>query len=193
MAVAITLLVLNLKVPAPARGSFSGQLGHEWPSFAAYLVSFFVIGIIWVNHHAVMHRIARVDRLAMFVNLVLLMFVTAIPFSTATVAGYLRHGGRNAHFAAAIYGVPVLGVALSFTALCAWAAHRMLLHSGPSSSTKATSVNRFAAGSVAISVAIGLAFLSAVAALAAHATIAAYYSFERLPGSNSPTSWPPGS
>lgn len=56
--------------------------------------------------------------------MLLLMFVTAIPFSTET----LHHGGRDSHLAAAIYGLPVLGVALSFTALCAWAARPGLLH-----------------------------------------------------------------
>jgi uncharacterized membrane protein len=51
-AIAITLLVLDLKVPAPG----SGRLGHEllaqWPSYAAYVISFLTIGIIWINHHA---------------------------------------------------------------------------------------------------------------------------------------------
>ena len=56
------------------------------------------------------------------------MFVKAIPFSTETLASYLHHGGRDSHLAAAIYGLPVLGVALSFTALCAWAARPGLLH-----------------------------------------------------------------
>jgi uncharacterized membrane protein len=181
LAVAITLLVLGLHVPVPGRGSLANQLGREWPAFAAYLVSFFVIGIIWVNHHAVLHNIARVDRLAMSVNLLLLMFVTAIPFSTASLAGYLRHGGRDDHLAAAIYGVPVLGVALSFTALCTWAARRGLLHARLGYRGAATSVRRFDAGSVAIMGAIAVTFLSAIAALATHATIAAYYSVERSP------------
>jgi uncharacterized membrane protein len=186
LAVAITLLVLGLHVPAPARGSLATQLGREWPSFAAYLVSFFVIGIIWVNHHAVLHNIARVDRMAMFVNLLLLMCVTAIPFSTATLASYLRHGGRDDHLAAAIYGVPVLGVTLSFTALCTWSAHRGLLQAGLGRREAATSVRRFAAGSVAVSGAIAVAFVSAIAALATHATIAAYYCVERSPADRDP-------
>jgi len=181
LAVAITLLVLDLHVPVPGRGSLANQLAGEWPSFAAYLVSFFVIGIIWVNHHGVLHNVARVDRTAMFVNLLLLMFVTAIPFSTAIVARYLHQGSRDAHLAAAIYGLPVLGVALSFTALCAWAARRGLLHASVPGRGAASSVRRFAAGSVAIAAAIGVAFVSAIAALAAHAAIAAYFCVARSP------------
>jgi uncharacterized membrane protein len=137
-----------------------------------------VIGIVWVNHHAVFGRFTRIDRVAMFVNLVLLMFVTAIPFSTATLATYLRDGGVDQHLAAAVYGIPVLGVAVSFTVLCGWAMRRGLLRDRTRASA---SVMRFARGAVAISAAIGIAFVSAVAALAAHATIAAYYTFERAP------------
>ncbi len=79
MAVAITSLVLHLhsstKAKPPAR-----QLVQAWPSFAAYLVSFTVIRVIWVNHHALIALLARVDRKFLFYNLFLLFWVTAIPF-----------------------------------------------------------------------------------------------------------------
>ena len=83
--------------------------------------------------------------------------------------------------AAAIYGLPVLGVALRFTALCAWAARRGLLHVTVGGRRPAASVRRFAAGSAAISAAIGVAFVSAIGAVAAHAAIAADYCIERSP------------
>src|SRR5215831_9701686 len=122
------------------RGSLANQLAREWPSVAVCLVSFFMIGIIWVNHHAVLHNVARVDRTEMFDSLLLLILVTAIPFSTAILARYLHRGSRHAHPAAAIDGLPVLGVALSFTALCAWAARRGLLHAGVPGRGAASSV-----------------------------------------------------
>jgi hypothetical protein len=113
--------------------------------------------------------------------LLLLMFVTAIPFSTETLASYLHHGGRDSHLAAALYRLPVLGVALSFTALCAWAARRGLRHVAVAGRRAATFVRRFAARPVAILAATGAASLSAIAALAAHAAIAAYYCAGRSP------------
>ena len=62
-AVAITLLALNLTVAGPGHGLLRHQLWeHRW-SFAAYLLSFFVIGIIWVNHHTLIKSIALVDRM----------------------------------------------------------------------------------------------------------------------------------
>jgi len=85
----------GLQVPVPGRGSLANQLARGWPSSAAYVVSFFVIAIIWVSHHYVLHNLARAARTAMFVNLLLLMFAAAISFSTAIVARYLHHGGKS--------------------------------------------------------------------------------------------------
>ena len=60
-AVAITLLALDLAVPGPGHGSLAHQLGTHWPSYAAYVVRFFVIGITWVNHHALFRSFAAID------------------------------------------------------------------------------------------------------------------------------------
>ena len=85
-AVAITLLALNLTVTGPGGARLTDQLGSHWPAFVAYLISFFMIGIIWVNHHALVKTVKTVDRTLLFLNLVLLLFVVLIPFATATVA-----------------------------------------------------------------------------------------------------------
>ena len=148
-----------------------------------------MIGIIWVNHHAVLHNVARVDRTEMFDSLLLLILVTAIPFSTAILARYLHRGSRDAHPAAAIDGLPVLGVALSFTALCAWAARRGLLHAGVPGRGAASSVRL--SPPVAIAAAIGVAFLSALAAVAAHAVIAAHFCVARSPRDADPSAASP--
>ena len=96
LAVAITLLVLDLKFDASAHhASLAHQLRQDWPAFAAYGVSFFQIGIIWVNHHALLSAVSRLDRVSVFYNLLLLMFVTTIPFTTTTYAAFLRIGGND--------------------------------------------------------------------------------------------------
>ena len=59
------------------------------------MLSFFIIGVIWVNHHALFALAADADRRLMFYNLLLLMWVATIPFTTATLAGYLRPAGRT--------------------------------------------------------------------------------------------------
>lgn len=91
-AIAITLLVLEIKVPDDAGDRLWSALGAMWPSYAAYVVTFLVIGVMWVNHHTVFQCIARVDRKLLFLNLILLMGVAALPWPTAVVAEYLREG-----------------------------------------------------------------------------------------------------
>lgn len=65
----------------------------------AYVVSFLVIGVIWVNHHALFALIDRVDRVLLFENLVLLMFVVTVPFTTSTLADFIPEGGSSARWA----------------------------------------------------------------------------------------------
>ncbi len=112
-AVAITLLALNLAVAGPGHGALAGQLAGHWPAFAAYAVSFLTIGIIWVNHHTMFKNISDVDRTVLFLNLLLLFFVVAIPFATATIASYLSHGGTDASLAAVIYQAVLEGMSVS--------------------------------------------------------------------------------
>jgi uncharacterized membrane protein len=89
-AIAITLLVLELSVPTG--DNLWHQLKEEWPSFASFFVSFWVIGIIWVNHHAVLDHLARADRGVLYLNLLLLFTVVFIPFPTALMAEHLKSG-----------------------------------------------------------------------------------------------------
>src|SRR5471032_3352676 len=120
-AVAITLLALDLRVDGPGGyGTLAHQLAHQWPSFAAYVVSFFVIGIVWVNHHALFTSFSRADRSLMFLNLLLLLWIVAIPFATSTMATYLRTGGGDAHLAAAVYSGVLEGMSLSFASIFLW-------------------------------------------------------------------------
>jgi uncharacterized membrane protein len=95
IAVAITLLALDLHVPDPAGpGTLAHRLAEQWPNYAAYMVSFLTIGIIWINHHAMLRRLVGVDHAILLLNLVLLLTIVVLPFSTALMAEYLRasHG-----------------------------------------------------------------------------------------------------
>src|ERR687887_1992052 len=99
-AVAITLLVLE--IAAPTGDDLWRKLGDEWPSFASFFVSFWVIGIIWVNHHGVIDHLQQADRGVLYLNLLVLMSVVLIPFSTALMAEHLK-SGADEHVAAAVY------------------------------------------------------------------------------------------
>jgi len=117
IAVAITLLALDLHVPsADSAASLAHELGAQWPSYAAYVVSFLTIGIIWINHHAMLRRVVAVDHAIVMLNVVLLMTVVVIPFSTALLSEYLK-AGEGDHLAAAIYGGSLLLMSLAFIAM----------------------------------------------------------------------------
>ena len=91
IAIAVTLLVLDIKVPGPGtHGGLGHALADQWPSYAAYVVSFATIGIIWNNHHATLHRVRRIDHGLLVLNLLLLLTIGVLPFTTSLMAAYLR-------------------------------------------------------------------------------------------------------
>jgi len=119
MAIAITLLVLDLKVPSDAEtreaGSLIAALGQHWPSYLAYLAAFLTIGIIWLNHRAFVDKIRRFDSRLHWLNLALLLGIATLPFPTALLAAYLAEGGAPASTAAAVYGLLSVATALPWT------------------------------------------------------------------------------
>lgn len=183
IAIAVTLLVLDLHVPV--RQTLTEPLGralaHEWPSYAAYVTSFLVIGIIWVNHHAVFELVGRIDRTALFLNLLLLMAVVAIPFTTALLSEYLT-AGSDARTAALVYSAVMLAMSVGFAGLYTYIArHPGLLAPSVDPVAVRASIVRFSIAGIALYVATMLiALVSAPACLAAHFAIALYYCFSQI-------------
>ena len=111
LAVAITIMVLELKVP---HGAAFADLSGLWPVFVSYVLSFVYIGIYWNNHHHLMHAVRRVDGATLWANSHLLFWLSLVPFTTAWMA--------ENHFAeapVALYGVVLLMAALAYTVLAA--------------------------------------------------------------------------
>jgi len=114
-AIAATLLVLELRVPRGV-GDLAQTLLDAWPAYAAYLVSFLTIGIIWVNHHTLLEHIRRVDRPFLYLNVLLLLWVAIVPFPTSVLDEYLL-SDRGATVAAVLYGAVGLLIAVAFSAI----------------------------------------------------------------------------
>ena len=116
LAIAATLLILNVDAQVADHAPDLGdRLLEIWPSYAAYAVSFLTIGIIWVNHHAIMEQVERADRVFLFLNVGFLLVVAFIPFPTRLVAEHVRHEGATA--AALAYGITLTVTALMFNAV----------------------------------------------------------------------------
>ncbi len=91
LAIAVTLLVLDLHTPAEP-GSFGHDLLHQAPTYLAYLAAFVTIGVVWVNHHVAFTRIGRVDPALLWINLAVLGTSGVLPFPTAVLARALEEG-----------------------------------------------------------------------------------------------------
>ncbi len=184
MAVAITLLVLNLAVAGPGHGTLAQQLYEKRWAFAAFGVSFFTVGIIWVNHHNLFKNITEVDRPMLFANLLLLLFIVLIPFVTTTLALYLPAGqaGRSENLAAVVYCSVMEGMAVSFSLIFLRAVRRQRFIVAIPPARVRSAVTRFAIGSLVYLVAIVVAVFSAPLALLLSLLADLYYVFERLAG-----------
>ncbi|WP_354637108.1 TMEM175 family protein [Kitasatospora camelliae] len=181
-AIAITLLILEINVPEAHNGSeLWHALAEQWPSYCAYVVSFLVIGVMWVNHHTVFTYIARVDRTLVFLNLLLLLVVAALPFPTALVAENLREPDAS-NVAAAVYGMVMVAHAVTFVLF--WYYVTRTGHCFDERvdvrAARATRA-RFSLGLIVYPVTVGLAFVSAALALAVHGALAVYYAFNQTP------------
>jgi uncharacterized membrane protein len=175
MAVAITLLILDFVVPNRV-AHLDHALGAHWPVYAAYVTSFITIGIVWINHHVAIGRLARADHSILILNLVLLMAIVAIPFGTRLLSSYLKApSGQN--LAAAVYGGLLLLMALAFSAL-----NRQILLRRPhllavplGLEERRAILRRSATGLVPYAVATALAAVSPYATLGITAGLAVFY------------------
>jgi uncharacterized membrane protein len=103
-AIAITLLILEIAVPATTSDAgLSKALLGLWPRYLAYVVSFVVIARFWVIHRLAFRLIARDNEMLVWLNLLLLLFVSFLPFPTAVLG---QHGGSPA--AAVLYAISVI-------------------------------------------------------------------------------------
>jgi uncharacterized membrane protein len=118
-AIAITLLVLDIGIPASEFDDLWSAIFHEWPAYLGYATSFLTIGGIWLAHHGVFRRLRYANNPVMRINLLLLMAVSFLPYPTRLVAEAIRDESAERP-AAIFYGVCLLAIALLFSAL--WAA-----------------------------------------------------------------------
>jgi len=164
-AIAITLLVLTIAQPTNY-GDLSRQLWDRLPSLAAYVVSFLVIGIMWLNHHSIFGYFERIDRPLVYLNHLLLLTVVFVPYPTGVLGEALRRG-EGTQTAAIFYSVTMAVNAYCWAALWLYASSgRRLLHDGFPEEL--------------YTVAIGVAFISAYAVLALHFVFAAYYAVDPI-------------
>ena len=177
-AIAITLLILEVKIPGH-NVNLDHTLLHEWPSYFAYAVSFVTIGIMWVNHHQLFKFVHDTDRKLLFVNLGLLMLVAFLPFPTAVVAEFIERSSQ-ARAAVVLYGTTLTLTAIFWQLLWYWAIDRPHIVGANADRAGIVAISRsFWFGVPVYASGTAVALASPLTGFAFFAAVALFYVFER--------------
>lgn len=173
-AIAMTLLVIDLLPLSERGGDVAAELSASWPTFFAFLTSFFTILVIWMNHHLLFTLIKRVDRNFLFLNGLLLLGATFVPFPTALVAQNLLTDGAVA--AAVVYAATGLGLAAAFNGVWRYAAKNRRLLGASVTDEQIARINRgYWVGPAGYGTALALAFVFPVASVGLITALAIFY------------------
>jgi len=145
------------------------------------VLSFFVVGVIWVNHLALIALLGRVDRPLLFYNLLLLLFVTTIPFTTSTLASFLQVGGWDGRLAAVLYGISMEGMAIGFTLMLRHVLKRGMTTAPVAKADGRRAVRRFGLGLYVYPLVTSVRLWSPPAMLALMGLLTLWYIAEQTP------------
>ncbi len=175
-AIAITLLVLAIHLPAP-NGDLAKALAAQWPEFAAYVVSFLTIGIMWVQHHRLFTVIRRSNATFAMINVVFLMFIAFVPYPTAVLAQRLAgDSSSNQVVATFLYGGTMVAIAIMFNAIWLYAmAHDGHLLGGELSAERRAEARGYRYGAPIYLLITLLGLVSPIVSLAGFLAFAAYW------------------
>ena len=181
-AIAITLLVLDLKVPKEAEHGprLASALAAQWPAYLAFVTSFLTILVMWINHHRMFTLIGRADDRLLFYNGLLLMGVTLVPFPTSLVAEHLRDDGQRV--AALVYNGTFIFLGICFNVLWRRAAvGDRLLDPRADPDTLQRVFDAYRYGPVGYVAAFALAFVNVIASLVLNLALAFYFALPHGP------------
>jgi uncharacterized membrane protein len=172
-AIAATLLILEIGVDT-SRGNLGKQLTDIWPAYLAYVTTFLVIGIIWINHHHCVSLIGRVDRPFLFINLLLLLTVSFMPFPTKLVAQYLQKPDERQ--AVIAYTATLTVMAIIYNIWWRYARTNRRLIADRATDAALESVDRaFNPGVPVYAITVAVAFVSPLSSVAITLALAVFY------------------
>jgi uncharacterized membrane protein len=174
-AIAITLLVLGIGLPDPNAPLFKALVA-EWPALGAYVVSFLTIGIMWISHHQMFTVIGRSNMTFAFINVVFLLVVAFIPYTTELLAQRIA-SGVDATGATVLYGLVTVAIAIMFNVIWAYASAGggRLLRPGLDLRAMEAGARGYRYGPPGYALITLVAFVSPVVSLAGFAAFAIYW------------------
>ncbi|WP_446219044.1 TMEM175 family protein [Micromonospora sp. IBHARD004] len=178
IAVALTVMAVELLQFSPGTPKDKGlgaALGHEWRSYLAYVITFAIVGQIWLTHHNMWRYVVRVDQMLLVLNLALMLFVAAIPFTARQLADHLRGTDADQQISAALYVGTVLGEALFFNLSWWWARRRKLLHPDLDPRLAKAVARRYRLGPLLYLIAFAVVFIDPILSLFAYLLLVGLY------------------
>jgi uncharacterized membrane protein len=180
-AIAITLLAIEIGVPhveSTNGADLRSAILDQWPSYAAYAVTFFLIGAYWLNHHRMFRLLTGITHRFVLLNIFFLMAIAIIPFPNAVLAEYLADPDLRG-VAAALYGAAIIALAVMFN-LVWWyvARHRSLLRPDCDLASLRRVLRSYVIGPVGYAVGLALSFIQPLIALAIYVAMPLGYMFE---------------
>jgi uncharacterized membrane protein len=172
-AIVITLLVLELPVPEGTENLLLALL-EEWPGFLAYVISFVFIGGIWMAHASITQLTEREDEVTFRLTLMMLFFVSLMPFTTSIMAGHLT--GAGSHLAVLLYGLDLFAASVALSAIMRYLAWRSeLLVDGLAEEDLREMVRRRRSGVVFCGIGMLLAIFVPLAAIAVYIAVTVFF------------------
>jgi uncharacterized membrane protein len=181
-AIAITLLALEVTVPIVEAGAEESDLGtalvEQWPSYAAYIVTFFLVGAYWFNHHRMFNLLRGVDHRFLVLNIFFLMAIAIMPFPNALLAEYLLEPEQQG-VAIGVYGLAMMALAVMFNLVWWYAGwRRRLLRPDCDYRLVRKVLNSYLMGPVVYGIGVVLSFFAPVISLIIFLLIPMGYLFE---------------
>ncbi len=178
-ATVMTVLVLTLSVPVVTGPLTSSELNFDVfvaleglaPDILGYLLSFLLLAVMWVSHHNVFHFISRMNRPLLWLNILFLLMVGFVPFSTALLGRY-----PLIQLPVVIYGANIVAISLSMHAFLSYAVReKMLVAQGEDGALIGRIIKRWRLGTLIYSVAIAFSFVDTRISVAIYVVALAYY------------------
>jgi uncharacterized membrane protein len=175
-AIAITLLVLDLAIPQTRQSEkdLLHAVRDQWPGYLGYIVSFSTIGALWLGHNAITDYLSRADTTLLRLNLLLLLFVSFLPFPTRLVSEYVTtdHAER---VAATFYGLTLLIAGAILSLLWRYALHAHLVRPDADDEEITLLTHRLTPGLAGYAVLIVVGLFVPVAAVVGYLVIALFF------------------
>jgi uncharacterized membrane protein len=177
-AIVITLLVLELPVPGAAEDLLRGLL-ETWPDFLAYVISFVFIGGFWITHSSITRLTEQEDGVTFRLTLVMLFFVSLLPFFTKLMATHL--GGTGSRLSVLLYGLDLFIASYLLSTIMRYLARRPdLLVEGLADADLRDMVRRRRYGVVSNGIGVLLALVLPLLAIAIYISVAIFFILEPL-------------